>query len=57
MKKQLTDSLAQLLALIMIMVALAVGTTALSLWAGSDAPVQSELDAQAQTLTVASAQQ
>lgn len=40
--REITNSLAQLVAIIMIMITLAVGTAAFSLWANADANVQSE---------------
>lgn len=52
--KEITDGLAKLVALIVILAALAVWTTALSLWAGNaDTPAQSEQPVQ--TIDVARA--
>ncbi len=40
--KEITNGLAKLVAIIVIMAALAVWTAGLSLWASADAPTQSE---------------
>jgi hypothetical protein len=57
--RELTDGLARLVAIIVILITLAVMTTALSLWANADEPLQSEQLApvsSAQTLDVARAE-
>jgi hypothetical protein len=57
--RELTDGLARLVAIIVILITLAVWTTALSLWANADEPLQSEQLAPvsaAQTLDVARAE-
>ncbi len=53
--KELTYGLAKLVAIIVIMAALAVWTTALSLWAGADTPTQSSQPSvtSAQTVDIA----
>ena len=50
--KEITNSLAQLVAVIMLMITLAICTAALSLWANADAAAQ-EQSPPAQTLDVA----
>ena len=57
--KELTDGLAKLFAIIVIMTALAVWTAALSLWANADTATHNEQPApaaSAQTLDVARAE-
>ena len=57
--KELTDGLAKLVAIIVIMAALAVWTAALSLWANADTPGHNDGHApaqSAQTLDVARAE-
>ncbi|MFL6209765.1 MAG: hypothetical protein ACJ74W_12990 [Pyrinomonadaceae bacterium] len=56
--RELTDGLARLVAIIVILITLAVWTTALALWANADEPLQREQLApvsSAQTLDVARA--
>jgi cell division protein FtsX len=50
--REITNSLAQLAAIIMIMITLAVGTAAFSLWANADATTQSEQALPAQSAPV-----
>ena len=55
--KELTDGLARLVAIIVIMITLAVWTAALSLWANADEPgAQIAPASSAQTLDVARAE-